>query len=140
MNKEEKIKNYYKQKYINSKVKSKYIEFKKSNRFDIIDRIIDNLRRRAYLYIKKVDITNIQLIGCSKDELRVHIEKKFKNDMNFDNYGFWEIDHIRPLSSFNLYKENEIIECFNYMNLQPLWKSENRSKSDKYCERSEPHA
>jgi len=53
MNKEEKIKNYYKQKYINSKVKSKYIEFKKSNRFDIIDRIIDNLRRRAYLYIKK---------------------------------------------------------------------------------------
>jgi len=86
MNKEEKTKNYYKQKYINSKVKSKYIEFKKSNRFDIIDRIIDNLRRRAYLYIKKVYIANIQLIGCSKDELRVYIEKKFKNDMNLDNF------------------------------------------------------
>jgi hypothetical protein len=52
-------------------------------------------------------------------------------DMSFDNYGNWEIDHIIPVSSFDLSNENELRKCFNYNNTQPLWKNENRSKSNK---------
>ena len=52
--------------------------------------------------------------------------------MNFDNYGVWEIDHIKPVASYDLNNNNEIIQCFNYKNLQPLWKDENIKKSDKY--------
>ena len=47
--------------------------------------------------------------------------------MTFENYGEWEIDHIRPLATFNLKSIDEIKMCFNHNNIQPLWKSENRS-------------
>jgi hypothetical protein len=73
----------------------------------------------------------MELIGCSSDELKLHLEIQLKNNMNFDNYGEWEIDHIKPISLFNLNNENELLECFNYKNLQPLWRAENRRKSNK---------
>jgi hypothetical protein len=44
----------------------------------------------------------------------------------------WEIDHIKPISLFNLNNEDELLECFNYKNLQPLWKLENLLKSNKF--------
>lgn len=55
----------------------------------------------------------------------------FKDDMSFDNYGEWELDHIIPISSFNLHNNDELFKCFNYKNVQPLWKTENRKKSNK---------
>ncbi len=42
----------------------------------------------------------------------------------------WEIDHKIPLASASNKKELE--ELCHHTNLQPLWKSENRRKSDKY--------
>ncbi len=43
----------------------------------------------------------------------------------------WHIDHIRPCSSFDLSDPKQQEECFHYTNLQPLWKHDNRLKSDK---------
>ncbi len=51
--------------------------------------------------------------------------------MNFKNYGEWEIDHIIPVSSFDFSIKQNIFECFNFRNLQPLWKIENRAKYNK---------
>jgi len=140
MNKEDNIKIYYKQKYIKNKVKNKYINLKKEKKLIKIDKIIDNLRRRAYPYIKILNITNLELLGCSKEVLKEHLKNLFLENMNFENYGEWEIDHIKPLAKFNLNNEKEIKLCFHFSNLQPLWKSDNRKKKDKYSERSEPHA
>jgi hypothetical protein len=128
-NKSENIKKYYIEKYKKKIVIDKYL-LKSKN--DVMDRIINNLRRRAYPYKKKIKITNLELLGCSKDELKNHLEIHFKENMGFENYGKWEIDHIKPLASYNLNNQNEILECFNYKNLQPLWKDENMKKSDKY--------
>jgi hypothetical protein len=50
--------------------------------------------------------------------------------MSWSNYGEWEIDHIIPCDYFNLANEEEQKICFHYLNLQPLWKNENRSKSN----------
>lgn len=44
--------------------------------------------------------------------------------MNFKNYGEWEIDHIIPVSSFDFSIKQNIFECFNFRNLQPLWRIE----------------
>lgn len=43
--------------------------------------------------------------------------------MSWDNRGkYWHIDHIKPCSSFNLEKQEEIFRCFNWTNLRPLEK------------------
>jgi len=49
--------------------------------------------------------------------------------MNWNNYGKWEIDHIRPMASAK--NEEQTIELNHYTNLQPLWKNENREKNNK---------
>jgi hypothetical protein len=45
------------------------------------------------------------LIGCSLESLRVHLESHFQEGMTWENYGSWHIDHIRPCASFNLLDE-----------------------------------
>ena len=59
------------------------------------------------------------------DEFKKHLEKQFDVGMTWNNYGEWEIDHIKPISLFNLNNDEELFECCNYNNLQPLWKKEN---------------
>ena len=70
-------------------------------------------------------------MGCSTIEFKLHLENNFKDGMSWDNYGEWEIDHIIPLSSFNLKDRNEFLKAAHYTNMQPLWKAENRSKSNR---------
>ena len=48
--------------------------------------------------------------------------------MSWDNYGEWEIDHIRPLALFDLTDEAQFKEAASFKNLQPLWKKDNREK------------
>jgi hypothetical protein len=54
--------------------------------------------------------------------------------MSWGNYGQWEIDHIRPRSSFSFQtaEDPQFMECWELSNLQPLWMSANRSKHAKY--------
>jgi hypothetical protein len=73
----------------------------------------------------------MDLVGCSIPYLRGYLEAKFKEGMTWENHGEWHIDHIKPCASFNLLDEVEQKKCFHYKNLQPLWASENLSKSDK---------
>jgi hypothetical protein len=60
-----------------------------------------------------------------------HLQKQFKEGMTKENHGLWHIDHIRPISSFDLTKPEQQIKCFHYTNLQPLWAKENLSKGSK---------
>jgi hypothetical protein len=73
------------------------------------------------------------VVGCSPDCLRTHLESQFKDGMTRDTHGRrgWHIDHILPCASFNLNNPEEQKKCFHYTNLQPLWWYENISKSDK---------
>jgi hypothetical protein len=72
------------------------------------------------------------LLGYSKQELFRHMERQFLAGMNWENYGSkWHIDHIRPLSSFDLSDEKQIIQAYALHNLRPLWAFENISKKNK---------
>ena len=73
---------------------------------------------------------SLELLGCSIDELKVHLEQQFEPGMTWNNYGEWHIDHIIPCNYFDLTKEENQRICFNYRNLQPLWAEENNKKHD----------
>ena len=62
-----------------------------------------------------------------------HLEKQFMDNMTWDNYGKWHVDHIQPISSFNIKAigDNEFMRCWSLGNLQPLWGPDNLSKGIK---------
>lgn len=96
-------------------------------------RLKENMRSRVNLAIKggiKAGRT-FEMVGCSVDELKSHLERHFKPGMSWENYGLWQVDHIQPCAAFNLIDPEEQKACFHYSNLQPLWKLENLSKGDK---------
>jgi len=73
-----------------------------------------------------------EILGCTFDELKLHLEAQFEPWMNWDNYGLyngeesygWDIDHIIPTSSATT--EVEVLSLFYYSNLQPLCSKVNR--------------
>ena len=127
-----KISSYYKEKYCKDKIINNY---KKTIKNDVMVHITNNLSRRIYQELRKVnkerDFRYNDLLGCSLDECRASLESKFTEGMNFDNYGEWEIDHIKPISSFDMSSDDDIKKCCHYTNLQPLWRFDNRSKHNK---------
>lgn len=74
----------------------------------------------------------MEILGCDFDYFTKYIELKFQEGMSWDNIGKWHIDHIKPISKFDLNNPNEVTECFHYTNLQPLWEKDNLSKGNKY--------
>jgi hypothetical protein len=99
---------------------------------DINFKLAGNLRPRIRLALKGIckSKTTLELLGCSIEFLKQHLEKQFTKGMNWTNYGKWHIDHIKPCASFNLSKVSEQKKCFNWKNLQPLWAEDNLRKSD----------
>jgi hypothetical protein len=74
------------------------------------------------------------VVGYTLKDLMSHLETLFEPGMSWDNYGEWEIDHIRPKSSFRFesIKDSQFKECWGLNNLQPLWESDNAKKNAKY--------
>jgi hypothetical protein len=70
-----------------------------------------------------------EILGCDYIELKQHLESKFTEGMNWDNYGKWHIDHIYPSSLAET--EEEIIRLNHFTNLQPLWAEDNIRKGNK---------
>lgn len=116
--------------------KANYVPWNKGKGNLQADENIKNvLRHRLRRFIKGAPSQQgfSELVGCSYLELRKIIEDKFVEGMTWDNWTVngWHIDHIMPLSSFNLYDSDQLKEACSYQNLQPLWAKDNLSKSDK---------
>ena len=73
------------------------------------------------------------VLGVSYKFVRNYLERQFQEGMSWDNYGEWQIDHIKPLSSAET--EQDVINLNHYTNLQPLWSRENREKNNKIIEK-----
>ena len=79
---------------------------------DINFRLAENLRKKVYLTLRKgKSLHTIDLLGCSIDYARKHIENQFKDGMTWDNWSMdgWHIDHIIPIALFDLTKEEDQI-------------------------------
>tara|TARA_B100002019_G_scaffold192928_1_gene166932 strand:+ start:175 stop:759 length:585 start_codon:yes stop_codon:yes gene_type:complete len=110
----------------NEYVKNKY-------KTDINYKLSELLRNRVRKAIKsyKRPGSAVKDLGCTVQELKDHLELQFKPGMTWDNHGQWHIDHIKPLSIFDLSDPEQFMEACHYSNLQPLWAKDNLSKSNK---------
>jgi len=73
------------------------------------------------------------LIGYTPQDVRKHFESLFTEGMTWDNHGEWEIDHIKPICSFDYDSPDdpEFQKCWALSNLQPLWHEDNVKKGRK---------
>ncbi len=91
------------------------------------------LRTRLFMAVKgnyKLG-SAVSDLGCSIDELWVHLESQFQPGMTRDNWGkAWVIDHIYPLAKVNVSDRAQLLAAVNWQNLQPLTPSQNSAKGD----------
>lgn len=101
---------------------------------DILYTLAINLRSRINIAIKSNQKVGsaVEDLGCSIKELKIYLENKFLAGMTWNNWGSWHIDHIKPLSKFNLSDRKQYLEAINFINLQPLWAIDNLKKGAKY--------
>jgi len=133
----------YKIKY-NQKNEKKFREYrqrytKNKRDTDPLFRLTNNLRGRLSQALRNnyKSGSAVRDLGCSIEFLKEYLEKKFTKNMNWDNYGrkkdikCWNIDHIKPLSKFDLTDRKQLQKACNYTNLQPLWAEDNWKKGNK---------
>lgn len=110
---------------------TKYI--KQRLQTDYLFKLKAYIRTRTYVAFKNKGYSKHtktqKMLGVDWEIAKKHIERQFKKGMSWDNHGEWHIDHIIPLASANT--EQRLKELCHYSNLQPLWATDNISKSDK---------
>jgi len=70
-----------------------------------------------------------EILGCSFEEFKLHLENQFTEGMSWENKGKWHLDHIYPVSLAK--DEEELIRLNHYTNFQPLWAIDNLKKGNK---------
>ena len=143
-------KEYHKKYYIENKekIKKKQLEnidkvrenqkiYSKNRRdSDPLYKISGNIRRMISRAFNrngyKKESKTFDILGCTFEDFKNHIETRFEHWMSWDNYGLyngefnygWDIDHIIPISSAK--NEEELIKLNHFTNLQPLCSKINR--------------
>lgn len=87
--------------------------------------ILSSFYRKKMTKLNKTE----EILGCSFNEFKLHLEKQFQKGMTWENRSDWHIDHIVPVSSAKT--EQDVIGLNHYTNLRPLWAKDNLKKSNK---------
>lgn len=137
----EKLKKYQKEYKISHK-KERRLRDKNRTKLDPVFKSKEKIRLSIIKSIKRngysKNSSTKEIVGCSFEELKNHLESKFKTWMSWKNHGLyngkfnygWDIDHKIPLNSAKT--EEELLKLCHYTNLQPLCSKVNRDiKRDK---------
>ena len=133
LNKESVIKRlsiyYYNNRELKLEYNKKYMRLKYKNYPYLFAHRNILKRHLKYTNVAKSSRTT-ELLGYSPTDLKLHIESLFIDNMTWDNYGEWHIDHIKPISKFEKTDDTSIVNSLE--NLRPLWAIDNLKKSNKY--------
>jgi len=120
------------------KTKRKEINAQKRERYaNDPSKKVEALCRSRIVYVlngvAKKSAPTLELIGCTFEQFRQHIEAQFLPGMTWANVGresgTWQLDHIEPCCSFDLCDPAQQKQAFHYSNLQPLWYDDHKRKS-----------
>ena len=108
----------------------KSVEIRAIKKEQKVQSLVASLRARIKSVIKLGHSgSSLELLGCTPEFVRSHIESQFRNGMTWDNHGaVWHIDHIIPVSAFDLTSEEGCRLAFNWANLRPLFAEDNLKK------------
>jgi len=129
-NKELKLEKCKKYRSENKDVYRKYMRSKRKNNYlykcssGIRSLIIGCMKNGGYRKKSKT----ADILGCSFEEFKTHIESQFQPRMSWENRHLWQIDHIMPVSMAKTY--DEIVRLNHYNNLRPLWALDNQKKAN----------
>ena len=113
--------------------REKQNEYKRNNYSNnITDKLGRDYRAALRNFIfKNTSSKKNKVFGCSRHMFLHWIESNMTPDMTIDNYGkYWNFDHIKPCSSFDLSIEDQLHECFNWKNTVPILVHDNSLKSN----------
>jgi len=131
-----------------TQIKTEKAAYYQKNKRRIIDKLIERFatdagfrveqlvrgRIRSAIKQRKAEKSarTLELLGCSVDEFRVHIESLFVGEMSWEKFMAGEIhlDHSTPLALFDLTDPAQQLIAFNYKNHAPMWAADNLRKSD----------
>lgn len=83
------------------------------------------------LKMKRVPTNGVQIayLDCSAEYFIGYVKRKMTPGMTFANI---HIDHIKPVSAFELDDPDDFLACSHYSNIQPLTAAKNMQKSAKW--------
>jgi hypothetical protein len=98
-------------------------------------RLADTLRNQVFVVLRKGRAGSaVRDLGCSAEDLKLHIESQFRPGMTWDNWGngagCWSIDHAFPCSQADLTDRVQFLAVANWRNLRPMWHGDNVRKGD----------
>lgn len=109
-----------------------YVKSRSKN--DHLFKLSRNIRSLVYNYLRNFNITKSSktesILGCTFLEFKEYIEYQFIENMSWNNYGEWHLDHITPISHAK--NEEEVFSLNYYTNFQPMWAKDNMSKGNRY--------
>ena len=100
---------------------------------DAVFRIVESLRSRIHDVLRNVNKKHSsKLIGCCRDDLVQWLGFQFTPEYTWANYGTsWQMDHVIPISFFDMSSLPERNYAFHWTNIRPLNTKANLSKSSK---------
>jgi hypothetical protein len=129
----EQVKNKNKEYYIKNK-DIKLYKYNERLKNDPFFKFIQNIKCNVRNSLTKTGYTKksktFEILGIEYLEFRKYIESQFIEDMNWDNYGEWHLDHKTPISWGK--NEEEVLLLSHFTNYQPLWAEDNLSKGNRY--------
>jgi hypothetical protein len=114
-----------------SRFRNNRLKCKDCERDEPIEKLKRIIRSRIISAIHNKNKHTVEYLGCNISE---YLNWLLKNNFEYtlENRGTeWHIDHVIPLSHFNLKNEEEQLVAFNWRNTMPLSCKENLSKNNK---------
>lgn len=133
------ISKQHKEYYIDNKnsiIKYNLLYKKEKLKTDPIFKLTQYMRTAVWLAFKRLGsikpTRTEQILGCTFEQFKQHIESQFEPWMNWENQGKfngesnygWDLDHKIPISSAKT--KEDVIKLSHYTNFQPLCSYTNR--------------